>query len=59
MKDMVLEMEDRADYILEEDELKALQKIAKDENKTVQELFIEIVEEFINKNITKIQESKK
>ena len=59
MKDMVLEMEDRADYILEEDELKALQKIAKDENKTVQELFIEIIEEFINKNITKIQESKK
>ena len=56
---MVLEMEDRADYILEEDELKALQKIAKDENKTVQELFIEIIEEFINKNITKIQESKK
>ena len=59
MKDMVLEMEDRADYILEEDELKALQKIAKDENKTVQELFIEIIEEFLSKNITKIQESKK
>ena len=43
-------MENIGDYILEADELKALKEIAKEENKTVQELFVEIVQEFIDKN---------
>ena len=49
-------MENIGDYVLEADELKALQKIAKEENKTVQELFVELIKEFIDKNI---KESKK
>ena len=49
-------MENIGDYVLEADELKALQEIAKEENKTVQELFVELIKEFIDKNI---KESKK
>ena len=43
-------MENIGDYVLEADELKVLKEIAKEENKTVQELFVEIVQEFIDKN---------
>ena len=43
-------MKNIGDYVLKADELKVLKEIAKEENKTVQELFVEIVQEFIDKN---------
>ena len=51
-------MENIGDYVLEADELKALQEIAKEENKTVQELFVELMKEFIDKNVKKLVERK-
>jgi len=43
-------MKNECDYELKGEELKKLREIAQEENKTVQELFIEIILEFIEKN---------
>lgn len=48
-------MENEFEYELKGKELKVLKKIAKEENKTIQELFDEIMIEFVNKNTNHIK----
>jgi len=57
VKEVILNVKNTGDYVLKADELKALQKIAKAKNKTVQEIFVELIKEFIDKNIKKIKEN--
>lgn len=48
-------MENEFEYELKGKELKVLKEIAKEENKTIQELFDEIMIEFVNKNTNHIK----
>jgi len=51
------EDESQWEYELKGEELKVLKEYAKEENKTVQQLFNEIIIEFVDKNIKLIQEN--